>query len=214
MLQASFQVVERWPQEPTRSREKSLFKSSYTQTLDLLERELFIINAKEVVIRLWLTPREIRNDGLPRADARPSQPGVILEFTTRHGRITMPCDTFTTWQDNLRALALSLEALRKVDRYGCSKKGQQYTGWKQLGAGERMPAFATVESAAEYIASGAGEGQSPDLIMRYTSEFKSAYKRAAVAVHPDTHPGDELAREAWDQLQDAAAILKKHHGLK
>jgi len=39
---------------------------------------------------------------------------------------------YDDWQDNLRAIALAMEALRAVDRYGVSKRGEQYQGWKQL----------------------------------------------------------------------------------
>lgn len=43
-------------------------------------------------------------------------------------------DTFVHWQDNLRAIALGMEALRKVARYGIVKGNEQYSGWKQLTA--------------------------------------------------------------------------------
>jgi hypothetical protein len=39
------------------------------------------------------------------------------------------------WQHNVRAIALGLEALRKVDRYGITRRGEQYAGWKALPAG-------------------------------------------------------------------------------
>lgn len=44
-------------------------------------------------------------------------------------------DQFPTWQDNLRAIALGLDALRRVQRYGIVKEDEQYTGWKQLTGG-------------------------------------------------------------------------------
>lgn len=44
-------------------------------------------------------------------------------------------DKFPSWQDNLRAIALGLEALRKVERYGFVKDDEQYTGFKALTAG-------------------------------------------------------------------------------
>jgi hypothetical protein len=44
-------------------------------------------------------------------------------------------DMFPSWQDNLRAIALGLEALRKVERYGIANRGEQYAGWAQLTAG-------------------------------------------------------------------------------
>lgn len=44
----------------------------------------------------------------------------------RRGHLSYPCDTFTTLQDNLRVIALALEALRMVDRYGVTRRGEQY----------------------------------------------------------------------------------------
>src|SRR5690606_5164123 len=78
---------------------------------------------------------DIRLDGLPRANARPGHQGVVLAFDSKYGPLKYATDTFDRWQDNLRAIALGLESLRRVDRYGITKRGEQYTGWRQLPAG-------------------------------------------------------------------------------
>lgn len=129
-----FRPVERWPIEPTPShrRQRGRFKAGYRDTLDLLERELKHLGAKHVVIQAYLQPRDIRNDGMIRADSRPSAPGIILSFESKHGPLSYPCDTFTDWQDNLRAIALAIEHLRAIDRYGVTKRGEQYKGWTAL----------------------------------------------------------------------------------
>ncbi len=38
------------------------------------------------------------------------------------------------WQADVGAIALALTALRAVDRYGVSRRGEQYTGWRALPA--------------------------------------------------------------------------------
>jgi len=48
------------------------------------------------------------------------------------GPLSYPCDTYPQWDDNLRAIALSLQSLRAVDRYGVTKRAEQYKGWQQL----------------------------------------------------------------------------------
>jgi hypothetical protein len=106
----------------------------------LLERELRALRAKNIVIQAAVTDQDIRNDGWLRANARPEHPGVILTFDSRHGPLSYPCDAFNDWQANVRAIALALEALRKVDRYGVTKRGEQYTGWKALPAAGRSSA--------------------------------------------------------------------------
>ena len=143
-----FRPLPVWPYEVTRQRVESQFKHRtgvnyyrdripFEQTTDLLEREVWHLGCRdEVTLGVGLSPTDIRLDGQPRANARAfGHPGVELSFNSRHGRLTYATDVFTTWQDNVRAIALALEALRKVDRYGVAKHGQQYTGFALLAAG-------------------------------------------------------------------------------
>lgn len=77
----------------------------------------------------------IRRDGWPQERATIEHPGVALSFDSRHGALRYETAEFHTWKANLRAIALGLEALRKVDRYGIARSGQQYRGWRALAAG-------------------------------------------------------------------------------
>lgn len=112
------------------------FRAGWSDTLWKLESELGKLGARDVVIELALTESEIRLDGWPRSDARPSHPGVIVSFDSKHGALRYGTDAFPDWQANVRAIALGLEALRKVERYGIGKRGEQYAGWRQLSAGD------------------------------------------------------------------------------
>ena len=156
MLNAVFRPVEAWPgqQTPSHKRKRSRFKASYVTTLDDLEREFAAIRAKDVVIQCYLDRDDIRNDGWPRSKARPKQPGVIVTFLQGKDVISMPCDTFLDWEQNVRAIALTLHALRMVSQYGVTKHNEQYTGFKRIEAPK--PALQmTVEEAAQFIASQA-----------------------------------------------------------
>src|SRR5690606_32992952 len=62
-----------------------------------------------------------------------SHPGIEISFDSEHGRLVYATDVCAFWQHNVRSIALGLEALRAVDRFGISQKGQQYAGWLQLG---------------------------------------------------------------------------------
>lgn len=131
----TFRPIDVWPGEQTCSRQRSRFKSSWSDTDWQLERELKQLNATSIVIQLALEEKDIRLDGKPRATSRPSHPGVVLAFDSKYGPLKYATDTFDDWRDNLRAITLGLEALRKVDRYGITKRGEQYTGWKAIGTG-------------------------------------------------------------------------------
>lgn len=119
---------------PPYRRTGSPFKSLTSATLAQLEREVGHLGARRVVVELAITEGDVRNDGLPRANARPSHPGVVVSFESEHGPLRYAVDRFETWQDNLRAIVLGLESLRRVDRYGMSSDGQQYRGWVALEA--------------------------------------------------------------------------------
>lgn len=137
-MRLTFRPLPDWPHPVTTNRSSGRFKATYSKTLMLLEHELVNLHAHGVVVGAGFRESDLRLDGTPRADRRQApyiHPGVELSFDSKHGHLTYATDEFHDWQDNLRAIALSLEALRAVDRYGVSKRGQQYAGWAQLAAG-------------------------------------------------------------------------------
>jgi hypothetical protein len=131
----SVRPIDTWPGPRSHRHRMSQFSASYSATERLLAAELGHLAARNVVLMIDVSESDIRLDGLLRASARPDYPGVIVAFDSRYGPLKYMSDTFTRWQDNVRAIALGLEALRKVDRYGITKRGEQYTGWRQLTAG-------------------------------------------------------------------------------
>lgn len=131
-----FRPIDGWPGELTRSRRRAQFSAPWGSTISLLERELTNLAARKAVFQVALEERDFRLNGTPRARATASHPGVILAFDSKYGPLKYAVDTFTKWDDNVRAIALAMEALRAVDRYGVTKRGEQYTGWKALIAGD------------------------------------------------------------------------------
>lgn len=134
MVDITFRALSQWPVSPTPSgnRRRSPFKATWEKTLDVLESELEHIHATNVVIEADCDRSQIRVDGHLRADAKLRGPGVIISFDTPVGALRFPCDTFEDWKANVRAIALSLEALRTVDRYGVTRRAEQYKGWSAL----------------------------------------------------------------------------------
>lgn len=124
-----------YPPQFQAPRRSSAFSAGWSQTMRLLESELARLGARNAVIELAVTESDLRLDGWPRAHARPTHPGVIISFDSIHGPLRYGTDAFPRWQENVRAIALGLEALRKVERYGIGKRGEQYVGWKALPAG-------------------------------------------------------------------------------
>ncbi|MEJ1087032.1 hypothetical protein WDU99_01730 [Microbacterium sp. Mu-80] len=150
--------IREWPGELTRVRQRSPFRAGLDDTLDVLEREIYQLTdtyaqrkSAQMLIAVPIGAMW-RLDGRPRANAIAEHPGVIFSIESKHGHLSYPCDTFTTWQDNLRAIALALEALRKVDRYGVTKRGEQYRGFLAIEATAASAGFDTAQTAAEFLA--------------------------------------------------------------
>ncbi len=141
-----------WPGALTTERIRSNFSATWRATLALLDRELSMLGGKNVRLQVAIPANQFRLDGRPRATAKAEHPGVILTLDSKHGALSYPCDTFTSWQDNVRAIALALEALRKVDRYGVTKRGEQYRGFLALeGATAMSASFANAAEARRFL---------------------------------------------------------------
>lgn len=185
-MQVTFRPLAVWPYPETeRRRSRWTFKAGWSSTLDLLDRELRYLDASNIVLGAMFREQDLRLDGMPRADARmPSHPGIELSFDSPHGRLVYATDSCDWWEHNVRSIALGLEALRAVDRFGITRKGEQYAGWKQLPAGSPGP---SIERGRELIAEYGG------------------VREAIKATHPD-HGGDREDFEAVQAAREAVLV--------
>lgn len=208
--------IDQWPGKlrPDVSRAMPTFTASWSSTVDLLEREVDMIAARgvsEAAIQLAVVESDLRLDGWIRANARPAHPGVIVAFESKYGPLRYHTDYFASnyemagWQANVRAVALGLEALRRVDRYGITKDGEQYKGWNALPAGTPMRAAMTVEEAALFIAEHSGWASADlDALVDEPGVLDAEYRRAAKRLHPDVGGDPALFR----RLQQARELLE------
>jgi hypothetical protein len=191
-----------WPYPETAGRSRSPFSAPWHATIELLTRELDHLHVSgAVAIRVVGSPSDVRRDGMLRATARLAHPGVALSFhTARHGDLTYPCDRFTggggepAWQANVRAVALALEALRKVDRYGVGARGEQYAGWRQIGSGTAEE-FTSTQDAVAYLRR---------LTRDHHADLPELVRAARRDAHPDRRDGD---RVLWDRVEAARGRL-------
>lgn len=201
-MQWQIEPMPSWPYPETARRKVTPFHASWSSTLELLDREITALQVTGVVaVRVVGKPGDVRRDGMLRAGVRLDHPGVALSFTSaKFGDLTYPCDTFTSrgrescWQVNVRAIALALEALRRVDRYGVGGRGEQYAGWRAIGPGSSGQAE---EFGDVFDAAGALYELVPGGAQMRTDELARAARAAA---HPDRHGGD---RRLWDRVERA-----------
>lgn len=187
-------------------------RSTWSDTQQLLERELRMLRARDVVLELDVRERDVRVDGQLRSNASASSTAVRLAFVTDDGPMQFATDRFgwdyydrpkvQGWQDNVRAIALGLEALRKVDRYGITRRGEQYRGFKAIGAGDGTVASGmTTDRAIDLLGDEAGLNigdtlPAPSVMVR----------RAKANAHPDRNNGD---RSRWDAVEQAEQVLRR-----
>ena len=228
-MKLTFRPIDTWPGElrAAHQRVRSPFSAPWSSTLEILEREVDMLASggwrhANAVIQLAVPEGAIRQDGLLRAGRKaPEHPGVILTFDGPDGPLRFSCDRFRGgyygetvdgWQANARAIALGLEALRKVERYGLGSGNEQYLGFQALPPGTPMPAAEmTADEAVKFIIEYArcgfpGSPMSPGDIrgVREDPEFRaSMFREAAKLLHPDNGGDPALFRkltEARDLL--------------
>lgn len=213
MLDIKIKPIVTWPGKENRYPKNSTFRKTYKTTVKELEYELdkasFV--AGSCVIEMWVDQREIRKDGQLRADARVQKPGIIFRFSRYTGRVfnrpdgsrrretqdvSYPCDAFTDWQDNLRAIALSMESLRRVERYGVFKYDEIINRLALPSAEGRT---STKEDAAAFIAQHSGFNMQD--IIADPDARAAAYKKAAIALHPDRGGDNESFLKLQEHLK-------------
>ncbi len=197
-----------WTDPVTEARRGShLFRAGWDASLELLQREADYLDVTgPIVLQVDVQQGDIRADGMLKARAHVGFPGVIVSFASRFGPLRYATDAYdrwyghgmSGWQANVRAIALALEALRAVDRYGVTRRGEQYQGWTALPAARAQGSshFTDPAEALAWMKRCAG----PDA----TDDAKALYKLLGRRMHPDMPDGNA---ELWERLDAAAELL-------
>lgn len=186
------------------------FRQGWEDTLEYLRNELRRIGVFEAVLEIDVAERSIaKATGLPDARIPAFSPGVVLVFDhPDQGKTRFPCITYDRWPDNARAIALTLEALRDVDRYGAAM-GRQWAGFKAIP--EKTGATLTTAQAAQVIAIHSGDETRADDILHSADVAKTNLRLAKAKTHPEAPGGD---RSKFELVTLAETVLKVHHAGK
>jgi hypothetical protein len=168
--------------------------------------ELHRLHASFVTITTMLPTR---HDGLPYSDGRSEDPGVAVWFT-HHGRERcLACDAWTTHGENLRAIALSIEAMRGLERWGVAEVVERtFAGFAALpaaGGGEEAPQEPPPKKLPWRDVIG---GHWPDLPPEDLLAIAKRRHRARITQHHPDRGGDTAtAAELNAALAEAEAEL-------
>lgn len=172
-----------WPEgfvrTPAAERERGLFKITPDRASRDLAYEVFRLGGTDVIVS---TNIPLRRDGLPYAAARePSDPGAAVYFTWKGAPRAMACDKYDRVFKNLRALGLTIEAMRALTRYGSSEILERaFRGFTALPA----TSASIVTPAPWWDVLGVERTAA-------ASDIELAFRRAALTAHPDKGGTDE-----------------------
>lgn len=126
-----------WPIGYKRTPAADRVKSRFSQTFDRAQRSLHLeverLRATDLVIS---TNLRYRNDGMLYASEigrRIDDPGVAIYFKYKGKQISMCCDKYLLIWENIFALAMGIEAIRGMERWGVSEfLDRAFTGFTAI----------------------------------------------------------------------------------
>lgn len=139
----------------------------------------------------------LRADGMPRADrGEPQDPGIAVYFKFDGRDLSFACDSYETTRDNLRALALTIKALRGIQRWGASDlMDRAFRGFAALPEKATSPWRETLGFKEQ------------DLVT--ADKIESRYRELVKKHHPDYNPNDPRAEEIFRQVVEARSIARR-----
>lgn len=208
-----------WRRTPVDERKPSRFFYGFTDSLSSVLDEFRKIGAENVVVTSDLPTRR---DGRPYASGRAEtgDSGIAVWFVLQGQERVWACDRWRTHADNLRAIALSVEAIRGLDRWGAGDViARAFHGFNALPPGDAPPpapppaaATASWRQVLDFVgphhrwdtddqrahAVAYARQQHSWLLARARTNLRNAQR----SVHPDvggTHEGAVRANQDFDR---------------
>lgn len=184
-----------WPVswQRTKNPKRSRFGSSqnkpsiaYASDIILAELKRLTGSSEDIIISSNL---KYKNNGVPYSGQKePTDQGVAVYFMMEKEQIVIACDSFDKIGCNLYAIGKTIEAMRSIDRWGCSELLKRaFTGFKAL----PMPAQQNWWEVLKC-------SEASDVVI-----VKSCYRQLVKKYHPDNQDTGnvQLFQEvqfAWD----------------
>lgn len=188
-----------WPSGWQRATQKAYSKfGNYTFEQMRVEvlRQLRLLEAKNVIISSDL---RLRQDGFPFSGQRqPEDVGIAVYFDLNGDTKCIPCDKWSTVEDNLRAIALTVEALRGIDRWGAKEMvNAAFRGFKALPESAIVTPYS---KRAWYEVLEVAQTASPEII-------RAAYRQKAMKAHPDQGGTPAAFEEVQSAYRESGASI-------
>lgn len=173
-----------WPRTDPMRREASRFKVTVPQALDGLANEIRLLGARNLIV----------SSNCTLGDMRPKDPGVCAFFEYQGMRAGIPCDRWNKVEDNVHAIAKTIEAMRGIDRWGAKHMLKAaFTGFAALSGPSSARDWRTVLGLTN---------TAPSL-----EQARQQYRLLSSQHHPDkpggSHERQQELNVAWEEAQKA-----------
>jgi hypothetical protein len=168
-----------WPKTELAKKENGKFKQSLAAALNNLKVECSRLGGKNLVL----------SSNYTLGNERPAESGVVAYFLLDDKSIAIPCDRWRLVEHNVQAIALTIGAMRGMERWGAKHMiTAMFSGFKAL------PEKSSGLDPWEVL----GMTRS---VTTTAEEITEAYRRKSRTEHPDaggSHERFRVLREAHD----------------
>lgn len=183
-----------WPEgrqrTPSWKRTRSRFQTGFVAAAKAAYDEVRLLGGRGTIVS---TNVPLRRDGLPLASAkRVDDAGAAIYFTYKDKQMCFACDRWDKVEDNIWAIAKTIEALRGIARWG--------TGDMLEAAFKGFTALTGPSSKKQWNEVLGVRSDAP------LSEIEAAYKRRAKDAHPDNGGSHESMAEINAAMDEARRV--------
>lgn len=141
-----------------------------------------------------------KDDGMPYANASPSDPSVVIRWSKDGDQYAVACDHYTDWRDNARAIGLYITEKRKMQDRPVT------TGLSEFATAQLPPADEEAVAAPPASTSSEPDRDPHEVLGVSPDASASVVKGAARALLKDDHPdldgdGENLQTIKWARDQ-------------
>jgi hypothetical protein len=168
-----------WPKTEPYSRGTPRFQTDLPRALANLKKQIELMGGKSLVL----------SSNYTLGANNPKEPGVVAYFEWQQIPMAIPCDRWSRIEANVQAIALTVEAMRGMERWGAKHMIKaMFSGFKALPQSTDGDWWTVL---------GVSRGSSPELV-------KAAYRELVKRHHPDAGGNAETFRRvqaAYEQFE-------------
>lgn len=169
------------------------FKKTFWEARKALLVEIERLGGEKPILS---TDVPLRRDGQPYADGDPEDAGVAVYFTYDGKPMCFACDKYASVRENTRAIGLTIEAIRGLERWGASDMMERaFRGFVALTDQSGPPWYEVLG----FTTPGACVS---------VEDVDAAYRKLALLHHPDKGGDPEAFRRLAAARAEAYGILR------